>query len=150
MFQRTLALLALLLAAPAAHACLFGGTLVEMARLRDLLTDPAVTLTAKTQMTELQKRQIVGALQKEGWTEIKTVQDAFAHTDDKQFFSHRVVSQSTGKAYTMYIYSAGDNVHGFIYEENTLERAARIGDASIYDCKPDYESYGSLPWFYSN
>lgn len=44
----------------------------------------------------------------------------------------------------------GDNVHGFIFREDTTEQVARMGDDSIYDCRVSFQRYDYLPWFYSN
>ena len=144
-----LSVLILGVALSSAGACLFGNTLVEMARMSDLSAGPEIILTRGTVLPDLQKKQIVSALQKE-WEDIRTIQDAFDYTDDGLFYVRRILDTLSHESYTMYIYSAGDNVHGFIFREATTEQVARIGDASIYDCRVSFQRYDYLPWFYSN
>jgi hypothetical protein len=135
---------------PAANAgCLFGDTLVQMARMSDLETGHELTLKENTKLTKIQKGQIMQAFSKE-YKEPFTIKDAFEFTDDGLIYERKVYDTYSQITYTMYIYSAGDNMHGFIFEAKTLNQVARIGDGSIYNCTVDFEMYDFLPWFYTN
>ncbi len=132
-----------------ASACLFGDTLVQMARMSDLETSTEVTLKPNTKLNKLQIAQLTQAFSQE-WEENFSIQDVFEATDDGLIYERKVYDSYNRKHYTMYIYSAGENMCGFIFEAKTLKQVARIGDGSIYNCKVDFEMYDFLPWFYTN
>lgn len=131
------------------NACLFGDTLVQMARMNDLEAGREITLKADSKLTKLQIAQLTQAFSQE-WEENYTLKNVFEATDDKEIYEREIYDVYSRITYTMYIYSAGDNTHGFIFESKTLKQVARIGDGSIYDCKVDFEMYDFLPWFYTN
>ncbi|MEA3307291.1 MAG: hypothetical protein U9Q34_05865, partial [Elusimicrobiota bacterium] len=136
--------------ASAANAgCLFGDTLVQMARMNDLETGREVVLKLRNRLSKTQINQLTRAFSKE-YEEKFTLKDVFAATDDGLIYERKVYDSYGQKHYTMYIYSAGDNMHGFIFEGKTLKQVARIGDGSIYNCKVGFELYDFLPWFYTN
>lgn len=124
--------------------CLFGDTMVQMARMRDLHTGKKVTLDARSVLSEVQKVQIKTGM------DAKSVKEAFHITDNGEFWSHDVWDSAHKKGYTLYVYSAGENIHGFIFERKGTKPVATVGDGSVDNCKPKYENYDALPWFYTN
>lgn len=134
-----------------AHACLFGSSLTDMARMSNLQTGPEIRINKKSALTNLQKEQIINALQKElhEVEVITTIKDAFNYTDEGMFSVRTVFDTLTYESYTMYLYHAGDTRCGFIYKEGTLEQVARIGDGSIHECTVKFTKYNSLPWHFT-
>ena len=124
--------------------CLFGDSLVQMARMRDLHTGKKVTLNARSSLSEVQKEQL-----KTGMDE-KSVKEAFERTDNEEFWSHNVWDSAHRKGYTLYVYSGGENIHGFIFERMGTKPVATVGDGSVDNCKAKFENYDVLPWFYTN
>ena len=120
-----------------AQACLFGSSLQDMARMSDLQIGPKITISKKTVLSKIQKKQILNALQKEE-SEILTLENAFDYTDDRVFYVKTVFDTLSNEMYTMYTYHAGDTLCGFIFRENTVKQVARIGDGSIFDCKVSF------------
>ncbi len=124
--------------------CVFGDSLVQMARMRDLHTGKKVTLNTGSALSEVQKEQLKTGM------DARSVKEAFGITDDGEFWLHDVWDSAHKKGYLLYVYSAGENIHGFIFERKGTKPVAIIGDGSLENCKANYENYDALPWFYTN
>ncbi len=135
------------MSATAASACLFGDTLIQMARMSDLQTGPEIVLKETSKITKLQSKQLIQAFSKE-YEEKFTMKKIFEFADDGVLYVRSVFDTRNYKTYTMYLYAAGDTVCGYIFEEKTLKQVAVIGDGSIYKCTVSFNRYTSLPWFY--
>ena len=77
-------------------------------------------------LTPLHNERIKNALGIDGTTFL--LHTGFDHQDEGLFWE-TVTVNSTGRAYDIYVYTAGDNGSGFIYEAGTSDRpAATISD----------------------
>lgn len=135
-------------ASPAVSApaweCLFGGDLVQMARMRDLEVGPERKLRPGAALTAIERRQLVDGIG------AGSPLEAFDLTDDKEFLARDVRDTAHGREFVLYVYHGGDNAHGFIYEKGTLNRVAELGDGAFQACTVGFGNYAALPWFYSN
>lgn len=149
--MKLLLIFALALLPSLSYACLFGADLVQMARMGDLKANKARVLKNPTKLTDLQKKQILAGMKptlESEELELDKIENAFEATQDKEFVSRRIFDSAHKKAYLLYVYSGGDNVHGFITRDNSDELVAQISDGSIEEgsCKVDFENYDALPW----
>ena len=65
---------------------------------------------------------------------------ALKFTDNHSFWMHKItVTNQNNKVFMLYIYSAGDNIHGFFVDNDTGEVVAEIGDGSIVNCTARFE-----------
>jgi hypothetical protein len=113
-----------------AAQCLFGRTRQTLEASSALTLGPATRLTSASPLDEIQKVELsVGV---DGLTTPKAL---FDFVQDGEVFVREVTEKSSGRTFSYYRYSAGDNPHGFVLAKGTGARVAVIGDDSIYQCK---------------
>jgi hypothetical protein len=136
--------------ASASADCVFGKDMVQMARFRDLKVSKQITLTPTSKLTPLQVEQIMAGAKVMEFEDAANASEVIKDLDDSELWIRRVWDSAHRVAYQFYIYSLGDNIQGFITEEKSAKIVAKVGDASFYECEPQFDNYDSLPWFYSN
>lgn len=129
--------------------CIFGDHLVMMARMADLSSDHANTITATSDLPDIQRLQLLDVMN-ETALPATNLAEVVEQTDDEEIDLLLVEDLAHGRQFHMYIWSAGDNTVGRIYYSQSLRVAAEIGDGSIFDCDAGFSNYDDLPWFYSN
>lgn len=113
-----------------AAQCLFGRTRQALEASQALTLGPATRLTAASALDENQKVEISGGIDGLG-----TPAAVFGFVQDGELFVRDLTEKASGRVFSYYRYSAGDNPHGFVVAKGTGARVARIGDDSVYECK---------------
>jgi hypothetical protein len=113
-----------------ASACLFGRTRQALEASRALTLGPVTRLTAASALDEYQKVELSAGI--DGLT---TPADVLGFVQDGEIFVRDLTEKASGRVFSYYRYSAGDNPHGFVMAKGTGARVARIGDDSVYECK---------------
>jgi hypothetical protein len=132
--------------------CLFGDHLVTMARMRDLDVGAEIVIDSESaaELASIQRDQILDGFSRTGVEPPASISDALAATDDSEILLREVTDTAHERQFNMYVFSAGDNIVGFIYYARSLRLAAEIGDGSIGNCETGYSAFDSLPFFYTN
>jgi len=115
--------------------CVFGE------RYGDLRRKPGavVVLSSRTlhvadSLTTLEKQQIVAAVHATAYTDVTTVEEAFAAVDENVVNQMELWDASNRRAFTSYEVGAGDNSFGMIFEQGTTTPAVRINDGDLMEC----------------
>jgi len=115
--------------------CVFG------ARYRDVFgTDvPLVArwqreLRAGAALSELEAAQIVRAVRETAYSDVASVDAAFAAVDEGVVNQAALWDASNRREYVVYEVGAGDNSFGAFFADGSVEPAARINDGDLYDC----------------
>ncbi len=82
----------------------------------------------------MEKSQIVAALHVSSHTEVTSAEEAFAAADQGVIDRYLLVDETTQKEYQAFIYGAGDNAFGAIFEKGTTTQVASIEDSAITSC----------------
>lgn len=116
--------------AVSAAQCLFGRTRQSLEASRALTLGPATRLTSASALDEYQKVELsVGV---DGLTSPKAL---FDFVQGGEVFARDLTEKATGREFSYYRYSAGDNPHGFVVAKGTGARVAFLGDDSVSQCK---------------
>lgn len=113
-----------------AAACLFGRTRQSLEASRALTLGPVTRITAASALDEYQKVELASGI--DGLT---TPAAVLGFVQDGELLVRDVTEKASGRVFSYYRYSAGDNPHGFVMAKGTGARVARIGDDSVYECK---------------
>ena len=116
-------------------ACVFG------ARYRDLFDAPdAVIVVTREVLTSpdgiggVQADQIIRAVRQTAYSDVTSVEQAFAAVDEGIVNRTTLWDASNRAAYTAIEVGAGDNSFGAIFHWGTSDVAARINDGDYYEC----------------
>jgi len=120
-------------------SCIFGD------RYRDLWDHPDATvilwhrtLTTPSGLDTLEADQIVRAVRETAYSDVATLDEAFAAVDEGLVNQTAVWDASDRKAYMVYEVGAGDNSFGAYFAHGTTEVVARIVDGDLADCTPTW------------
>ena len=115
--------------------CLFGESTHELNKATHLKVDIDAQYEELKQLPSLVQKQIVLGIQKDGWADVKNIEEAFEYIDSEGVYANTVVEKATAKTYTWLQWYSGDTEIGYIFDEGTLNIVAMIGDGDIYGCK---------------
>lgn len=115
--------------------CVFGERYGDLRRKPDAVVIlSSRSLHASDSLTPLEKQQIVEAVHATAYTDVKTVEEAFAAVDENVVNQTQLWDASNRRAFTSYEVGAGDNSFGMIFEQGTANAAVRINDGDLMDC----------------
>ncbi len=95
-------------------------------------------LTASTNLTSVQEREIRDGMITDGVDPSQSVADMIKETDEEEVIFQEMTYSKTGKKYRWYHYYGGDNPVGFIYGPDTQGvegKVAVVGDGDIGGCR---------------
>jgi hypothetical protein len=116
-------------------SCVFGSTYPDLRwRPGPVVIVSERTLVATDSLSPLEQEQIVEAVKTSAYSDITTIEEAFAAVDDGLVNQMELWDASNRRAFTSYEVGAGDNSFGMIFDRGTVTPAARIGDSDLYDC----------------
>lgn len=115
-----------------ASVCLFGTTRVELDAKTGLTFGKESTLSPTSSISGIRQQQLVL-----GIGDVATAKDAILATDDDVVRVRTITETKTGRKFTSYRTSRGDNPVGFVFAEGTLDRVVVDSDASLYECLVD-------------
>jgi hypothetical protein len=117
------------------QTCLFGDTFHELYDNPAFELSPDEWIRDEAALTdELERAQLVSAVQQSSHTDVTTVAEALARVDEQEvrrvWFTHR----ESGREYVAYEYGAGDNSYGAYFVRGELPVVAQIHDGDLYEC----------------
>lgn len=116
------------------RTCVFGSV------YRDLFRDSGVhvvwrrEIDSVTGLGDLERQQIVLAVQASSHTDVTTAEEALSRVDQNVINQVEVWDATGRRSFTAYEYGAGDNSYGRIFERGSTATAALIGDGDLRDC----------------
>lgn len=130
-----------------ASQCLFGRTRQSLEASSSLTLGPITRLTSASPLDENQRVELSS-----GIDGLNTPARVFGFVQDGEVFVRDLTEKASGRVFSYYRYSAGDNPHGFVVAKGTGARVARIGDDSVYECSVSARKtasvcrFGSTRW----
>lgn len=119
--------------APAPAACAFGTSWGEL-DLQRFAFGAEARLTSPAGLSELERAQVVRAMQASTHTDVTTAEEAFARADGGELVRVELRDYPAVRLYTAWHYGAGDNLYGAIFDVDGVEPATEIHDGDFYEC----------------
>jgi hypothetical protein len=98
---------------PTEPSCIFDEHLSAVKEQTDLTVGPTITVAGPGDLSVARQLQFVIGLD---WYDVNTFAEALEQTDDREIYVTPLTAPD-GRAYVLYRYWAGDNPHGFIFED---------------------------------
>jgi hypothetical protein len=115
--------------------CYFGDT------FSDLRSHPTLTIASETwiraasQLSELERVQVIAAVHQSTHTYVVTIEEAIAVVDQQEV-RRMELHDSDGRVYLAFEYGAGDNSYGAIFAADSPQVLASINDGDLLACAP--------------
>ncbi|MEL6178695.1 MAG: proprotein convertase P-domain-containing protein [Myxococcota bacterium] len=121
---------------PLDGACVFGDTYGDLRHKPTGAVEriSARTLTITSELTALEREQIVRAVQRTVDNNVSTVEEAFDGVDAGVVNQTELWDASARRAFVVYEVGAGDNSFGAFFEAGTTTAVADIVDGELVDC----------------
>jgi hypothetical protein len=120
--------------APFAVECVFGDQFRDLQTSADVITGVRRVLTSASPLSDVERQQIVIALQSSGHDDVTTAEAAFARADDNEINQIELWDRTSARPYVAYELGAGDTSIGAYFVLGSTERVAVISDGSLERC----------------
>ncbi len=127
-------------AAPDPNACVFGDTFNDLEAQEHLVVGNRVTWTRETELTVLDQRRVVLAVQQSSHTDVTTAAEAFARVDQGEINAVYIYEPDAARTFLALEYGAGDNSYGAYFDGRSDELVARIHDGDLEGCSVKAET----------
>lgn len=125
-----------LLAEAAYRECVFGTTWYELGRSPWIRVDDKQVLAASTPLDATERARVVTAVQASSHTDVTTSAEAFDRVDDNVIDRYELIDTSANRVFVAYVYGAGDNTYGRIFDDNGVVTDIHDGDLMHCDLAP--------------
>lgn len=116
-------------------SCLFGDSFRELYQNEAFELTPDEWITDEAQLgTELERAQLVAAVQQSSHSDVTTVAEALARVDEHEVRRVWFKERTSGRAFVVYEYGAGDNSYGAYFVRGELPVVAQIHDGDLLAC----------------
>jgi hypothetical protein len=115
-------------------SCVFGPSFYNVRRGRTVTVEKERAIDHASQLSALEKKQVVNALHASAHTDVTTATQALARVDGNEINLLHLWDPSNAKAYLAVEYGAGDNSYGRIYAPGSAVPVATIQDGDITGC----------------
>ncbi len=112
--------------------CVLGSTWYEVRRSPWVVIVAEDQLDAMTYLDETERARVVRAVQASSHSDVTSSAEAFARVDDNIIDRYQLADVSTDRRLVAYIYGAGDNTYGAVFDED--DQAIDIHDGDITGC----------------
>jgi len=120
--------------APFAVDCVFGDTFRDLRTSRDVVSGTRRVLTSPAGITEIERQQVILAVQSSAHTDVTTIEEAFERADQGEINQIELWDRTSARPYLVYEFGAGDTSVGAYFVHGTTERVAVIGDGDLERC----------------
>lgn len=123
--------------------CLFGdtfGAVGDSGPVRITNRNRFTSPTTPTTLTDLQKTQIIRALHASSYTDVTTIDEAFAAADQNEINLVWIWDENGRRSFVAVEYGAGDNSYGAIFPQDSATPVAEIHDGDLASCTVKAES----------
>ena len=116
------------------RTCVFGDAYHDLRRDSEIHIVSARVIDSVEGLTQLERDQIVLAVQASSHTDVTTAEEALERVDQNEINKVEVWDGTARRSFTAYEYGAGDNSYGRIFAFDTTTTAAKIGDGEVREC----------------
>jgi hypothetical protein len=120
----------------AAATCVFGDTYRELDQQPALRVTHRRTITSADDLTDLDRRRVVRAVQQSSHTDVTTAEEALARVDQGELNRVQIYEPAAARTFVAMEYGAGDSSYGAYFDGRSDEIVARIHDGDVLDCAP--------------
>ncbi len=115
--------------------CLFGDVFHDMYENGAFELEPDEWIRSESQLTsELERQQLILAVQQSSHDDVSTVAEALASVDEAEVRRVWFTHVPSGREFVAYEYGAGDNSYGAYFVRGELPVVAQIHDGDLYEC----------------
>jgi hypothetical protein len=125
---------------PDVDGCLFGDTYGDLASSARVAVSVRDRWTSADGLSDLQRAQVVRAVQQSSHTDVTTAEEAFARVDQQEVNRLELYDAEGARAFTAMEYGAGDNSYGAIFAQGTTTLVTHIHDGDLLDCTVSFET----------
>ncbi|HEX5655644.1 MAG TPA: hypothetical protein VFX59_00545 [Polyangiales bacterium] len=115
--------------------CFFGDTFSDLRSHATLRVASETWITTSAQLSELERTQVIVAVQQSSHTDVTTIEQALAVVD-QQMVRRMELHDPGGSVYLAFEYGAGDNSYGAIFASGFPSVLASIHDGDLLACAP--------------
>jgi hypothetical protein len=116
------------------RTCVLGSVYRDLRRDSEVHITSAGKITSAEGLSQLERDQVVLAVQASSHTDVMTAEEALERVDQNEINQVEVWDSTARRSFTAYEYGVGDNSYGRIFALGTTDTAAKIGDTEIREC----------------